>query len=1136
VLSGTGGLTIDDGVDQTLTGTNTYTGETIIASGGSLSLTGTGSIADSSGVTDNGTFDISGLTGDTSITTLSGSGSVALGDNNLTLTDAGSNGAGSGTFSGDIDGNGGLDVAGGTETLTGTNTYTGGTTIDSGATLQLGDGTGTNGSITGDVTDNGTLAFDYMGSTSFGGNITGSGDVSLIGGTLTLTGANDYTGGTTIGAATLIVAGEGNLGTGDITMLDGSALEITGTASFDDNVSVTGDPTFIVAPSTTTTWSGLISGTGDVVATGGGTLALTNTGNTYSGGTVVEGGSTLLIGNDGEIGATTGGLTLGDASTTGTLQLGASFNLASTRAVSIGAGGGIIDTNSFNTTISQAISGAGALTKIGTGTLALSGDSTFTGTTTISAGTLQLGSGGATGSVAGDIVDNAALAFDYSGSKTYAGTISGTGSLTQMAGTTMLTGDNTYTGGTTISGGTLQLGSGGTSGSITGNVADSGTLAFDRSDAVTFGGMVSGSGGLTQSGTGVLTLTANNSFTGTTTIGAGSTLQLGNGGTTGAVGGNIADSGTLLFDRSNATAYGGVISGSGSVQQNGLGTLTLTGASTYTGTTTVNSGTLAVNGSISHSAVTVNTGATLTGTGTVGSTNVEDGATLSPGNGGIGTLNVNGDVTFGSTSDFAVDVSSASNDKLLASGGATIESGATLTLTNTGGTYHPGQQFTLLTASGGVDGSFTLAGDGAFGTNLTALLIYPDANDVVLQLKLAHLLPHLSGSATRNETSVITAIDAANDNGDVLPDSFINLPSLSSGNLQRAADQMSGEVGAVVPQVATSQMNPFMTLMFDHMTSLSIGTNGSQAGSIEGPNRPKPAIERSYAGFQDVHDKTGFWLSGFGGNGSNAGVQNGIGSTDVSMDSFGLAGGVDYHVSPYFMVGASLMGGHTGFDLSGARGTGTSNAFEGGLYGLVHGTGFYVAAAGAYSNQSMSTDRTVDIPTVTTGADHLSASFTARDYGGRLEAGVYVNWLTPYIAVQTLSFNAPAYSETAHSTEAADFALDYGSISMTTTRFELGTGFGTDVRAAQNSIVNLWGRVGWAHDLVPDQKVNVAFAGLADSNFTVYGAQPATDSALVSLGVMVKGKNGLDLMARVDSDISGPSKTYIGTLGFNFTW
>ena len=113
------------------------------------------------------------------------------------------------------------------------------------------------------------------------------------------------------------------------------------------------------------------------------------------------------------------------------------------------------------------------------------------------------------------MADNAALAFDRSDTVTFGGAVSGTGSLTQMgAGTTILTGTNTYTGGTTISAGTLQIGSGGTAGSIVGNVTDNAALAFDRSDTVTFAGVVSGTGSLTQMGSGTTILTGANTYTG----------------------------------------------------------------------------------------------------------------------------------------------------------------------------------------------------------------------------------------------------------------------------------------------------------------------------------------------------------------------------------------------------------------------------------------------------------------------------------------------------------------------------------------------------------------------------------------------------------------------------------------------
>ena len=189
-------------------------------------------------------------------------------------------------------------------------------------------------------------------------------------------------------------------------------------------------------------------------------------------------------------------------------------------------------------TIGSVISGTAGLTTSGAGTLILSGNNTFTGGTTIGAGTLQVGTGGTTGALgAGDITNNAALVINRSNAVTFGQAISGTGTLTKLgAGTTTLTGANTYSGTTTISAGTLQVGNGGTTGTLgTGAVVNNAALRINRSDAVTVGQAISGTGTLTKLGAGTTTLTGANTYSGTTTISAG-TLQVGNGGTTGTLG------------------------------------------------------------------------------------------------------------------------------------------------------------------------------------------------------------------------------------------------------------------------------------------------------------------------------------------------------------------------------------------------------------------------------------------------------------------------------------------------------------------------------------------------------------------------------------------------------------------------
>lgn len=160
---------------------------------------------------------------------------------------------------------------------------------------------------------------------------------------------------------------------------------------------------------------------------------------------------------------------------------------------------GLVVKHSGALTLDGVISGSGDFEQAGAGTTLFAADNTYTGMTTISGGTLQLGNGGDSGSIKGDITNNGRLTFKRAGSHIFSGTISGSGSITQAgSGTTVLTADSTYSGNTTISAGTLQLGHGGWSGSITGDVVNNGTFAFDRSDPLhrpsTYACAISGSG------------------------------------------------------------------------------------------------------------------------------------------------------------------------------------------------------------------------------------------------------------------------------------------------------------------------------------------------------------------------------------------------------------------------------------------------------------------------------------------------------------------------------------------------------------------------------------------------------------------------------------------------------------------
>jgi fibronectin-binding autotransporter adhesin len=205
------------------------------------------------------------------------------------------------------------------------------------------------------------------------------------------------------------------------------------------------------------TYAGVIQGNGIVTKIGVGTTTLTGA-NTYSGGTLINQGA-LAVGADSALGAATGPITFNG----GGLQLLSSFNLSPSRAIALQAGGGTIDANGFQTTISQGITGPGALTvqdsTASTGTVILTGANVYAGGTTIASGTLQLGAGGTTGSIVGNVTDNGTLAFDRSDTVTFPGVISGTGGVRQIGtGTTVLNAVNPYSGQTHVNAGALAIG------------------------------------------------------------------------------------------------------------------------------------------------------------------------------------------------------------------------------------------------------------------------------------------------------------------------------------------------------------------------------------------------------------------------------------------------------------------------------------------------------------------------------------------------------------------------------------------------------------------------------------------------------------------------------------------------------
>ncbi len=402
-------------------------------------------------------------------------------------------------------------------------------------------------------------------------------------GTLILTGVNTYTGTATINAGTVNVTGAGQLGarTASVTLADvaGVTLDFTGISSSriigalsggganGGNIVLAGGLYYGDGASGNFTYGGIISGTG-FLSYGGtaGTQTLSGN-NTYDASTSITKGTlsvssiSSVNGGASNLGnattAANGRIIIGSTTTTGTLLYTGSGHTTD-RVVNLGGttGGGTLDASGsgalvFTSAFTATGAGAKTLTLTGNNTAdnriggAIVNNTNNTLTTAASTASTTLVLASVDGLTVGNAISGAGITAGTTisaintGTKTVtlsaaatvanAATITSAGlvnitSLTKAgAGKWILSGTNTYTGATTISAGTLQIGAGGTSGAIssTSGITNNGTLAINRSDALTVSTIISGTGALRKDGAGTLALTGNNTYTGSTTISAG---------------------------------------------------------------------------------------------------------------------------------------------------------------------------------------------------------------------------------------------------------------------------------------------------------------------------------------------------------------------------------------------------------------------------------------------------------------------------------------------------------------------------------------------------------------------------------------------------------------------------------------
>ena len=669
-------------------------------------------------------------------------------------------------------------------------------------------------------------------------------------------------------------------------------------------------------------------------------------------------------------------------------------------------------------------------------------------------------------------------------------------------------------------------------------------------------------GGQITSQTGSAIVTLNGSTTivnaGLVQSGAGTAITMGNGNDS-----LVLQTGSNIIGTANGGGGNNTLTlqgtGTASNQFVNFQTLLMQGAAwTWTGNGTftsaqVQSGTLEVDGSIgASSGLTVNAGATLTGTGAVGSTTISSGGTLAPGNASnpTGALSVAGNLAFQSGAIYLVQVATSVASSVNVSGTATL-GGATVNAVFANGSYIS-RQYTIVTAAGGVSGSFA---SGVANTNLprnfSDSLSY-DATHGYLNLTL-NFTPSPTSPATPTTAAGPSLGNGLSLNQQAVGNGLINsfntagqIP-LVYGTLNAAGlTQASGELATGAQQTTFDAMNLFLGLLTDPCMNRSggVGAAPDMTGCADEGDAGAYAATRktdAYAMFTKAPPVAPFeqrwsvWAAGFGGSQTTDGNAT-VGSNTATSSIYGTAVGADYRISPFTVAGFALTGGGTNFSVADG-GSGHSDLFQAGAF-IRHTVGpAYISAALAYGWQDITTNRTV----TAAGTDQLRAQFDANAFSGRLEGGYrfVAPWnggigMTPYAAAQFTTFDLPAYAEQAIAGSSA-FALAYNAKDVTDTRSELG--IRTDKSFAMtDGILTLRGRVAWAHDYDPDRSIAATFQALPGASFVVNGAAQAPDSALVTTSVEKKWLNGWAAAATFEGEFSDVTRSYAGKGVVRYRW
>jgi outer membrane autotransporter protein len=593
--------------------------------------------------------------------------------------------------------------------------------------------------------------------------------------------------------------------------------------------------------------------------------------------------------------------------------------------------------------------------------------------------------------------------------------------------------------------GNLGIGLGGT-----------GSLTIANQGVVSVGGLVSMTEGGGGGGVGTLNIGA---APGSPAVGAGilnaAALSFGDG------------TGTVNFNHTDvAYAFPTALIGPGTLNQL-AGDTTLTADSPlFSGPTNVTGGRLAVDGSLAASTITVSNAGTLGGVGTVGTVIAQAGGTIAPGN-GIGTLNVNGSITFNPGSTFQVEVDAAGNTDRVAVKGIAALNGKVQVLAGAGN-FAPSTQYTILTAEGGRTGAFSgVSSNMAF---LDPSLSY-DPNAAYLTLT-RNSQPFGGVGTTPNQTNTGGGVESTGAGG--LYDRILTMDAASARN---AFDRLSGEVYASVRSVLIEDSRFVREAAMDRLRPVGAAGFAGTTGA-----------SRDTRGVALWSRAIGTW----GKFDSHHGDQNNLGTARINRDLGGLLVGADVDLGDIWRAG--VIGGisHSTFNARERNSSGSSDNFHAGVYSGFRRDNWGMRTGVAYTRHKLDIGRSVFFPGF---ADTLRSNYDASttqafgelSYEVRRDRGV----LEPFANLAHVNLSSGRFTE-----RGGPAALTSQGGSTTVSYATLGLRGSTKLNLGNGANVTASAMLGWTHALgsvTPQSRMTLA----GGTPFAISGVPLANNVAVV---------------------------------------